>query len=122
MPASVDWHYHRPNCETCSKAQAFLNEHNVASSEVVNARKESIEPAAAWAMLAQVDHLHVVRGTKVYDFEMTDVVAQRSTLEPFITGRSGSLRAPSIRVGRTMVVGFEPQLYGRVLGVDGRRG
>jgi|GEM_PF-82428 len=122
MPTSVDWHYHRPHCETCSKAQGFLDEHQVVSSEIVNARKESIEPVAAFAMLAQVDQLHVVRGAKVYDFEITDVEAQRQKLEPFIIGRSGSLRAPTIRVGRTLIVGFEPQLYARVLRVAGRQG
>lgn len=119
MPA-VDWHYHRPNCETCSKAKSFLDEHSVASREVVNARKESIEPDVAFEILQKVDDLHVVRGSKVYDFKLSNLTEQRAELESLIIGRSGSLRAPTIRVGRTMIVGFEPQIYGRVLRVEGR--
>ncbi len=117
MPAVVDWHYHRLNCETCSKAKAFLDEHAISVRDTVNARKESIEPDAAFSMLQQIDQLHVVRGSKVYDFTLSNLPAQRAELEPFIIGRSGSLRAPTVRVGRTMIVGFERQLFERVLKV-----
>ncbi len=117
MPASVDWHYHRANCETCSKAKAFLDEHGVTSREVVLARQVAIEPTTAWAMLDKVQHLAVVRGSKVYEFERAQFVDQHEQIESMIIGRSGSLRAPTIRVGPTMIVGYEPSLYSRAIGV-----
>lgn len=118
MPASVDWHYHRANCETCSKAKAFLDEHGIASREVVLARQVAIEPTTAFAMLDKVQHLAVVRGSKVYEFERPQFAEQDEQIESMIIGRSGSLRAPTIRVGTTMIVGYEKNLYSRVLGVD----
>jgi hypothetical protein len=33
-----------------------------------------------------------------------------------LLGPSGNLRAPTIRVGKTLVVGFEAEMYGKILG------
>ena len=35
MASSVDWYYHRPNCMTCAKSQAFLNRRKIGVKEMV---------------------------------------------------------------------------------------
>jgi arsenate reductase-like glutaredoxin family protein len=40
----------------------------------------------------------------------------RATLLALLLGPSGNLRAPTIRAGRTLLVGFEPETYGKVFG------
>jgi hypothetical protein len=39
----------------------------------------------------------------------------RATLEGLLLGRSGTLRAPTLRRGRTLIVGFDEDTYRRVL-------
>lgn len=111
---TIDWHYHRQNCETCARAAAYLAEHGIKPLETVNARKTSIDPAAATELLRQCRRLFVTRGPKVYEFDLTQPfdVAEVNAL---ILGRTGSLRAPVVRAGGSLVVGFLPELYDRVL-------
>ena len=35
---------------------------------------------------------------------------------PHLLGPTGNLRAPTARVGKTLVVGFNPEVYSEVLG------
>jgi hypothetical protein len=39
-----------------------------------------------------------------------------ATLRSLILGPSGNLRAPALRVGRTLLVGFDEPTYRRLLG------
>ena len=47
MASSVDWYYHRPNCMTCAKSQAFLNRRKIGVKEMVNAAKLRFQPDEA---------------------------------------------------------------------------
>ena len=40
----------------------------------------------------------------------------RATLESLLIGPSGNLRAPTLRRGRTLLVGFDEATYASVLG------
>jgi arsenate reductase-like glutaredoxin family protein len=39
----------------------------------------------------------------------------RATLEGLLLGRSGALRAPTVRRGRTLIVGFDEETYKKFL-------
>jgi arsenate reductase-like glutaredoxin family protein len=56
----------------------------------------------------------VARGKKLLRFEMKD--ADTEELAKVILGRSGTLRAPAIRVGDTFVVGFHAEGYEALFG------
>ncbi len=61
---------------------------------------------------------------QIYSIKNKDVVHQdlrarkpdRATLLGLLLGPTGNLRAPTIRKGRTLIVGFHEETYNRLLG------
>lgn len=85
-------------------------------SETVKADKTRIGPDEALKMLAGVDRLVAARGKKVTVFDLKRDRPDEATLLAHLIGPTGNLRAPTARVGRTLMVGFNPEMYGDVLG------
>lgn len=56
----------------------------------------------------------VARGKKILDFDMASDVTDDELLAAVI-GPSGNLRAPTIRVGKTIGVGFSEEAFRLVL-------
>lgn len=112
----IDWSYHRRGCETCAKTQAFLSDAGIEPTEQVDARKEKLGQAEALALLDQVDELYVTRGRRLIHFDLKNDRPDNAELTSLIIGRSGTLRAPTIRHGRTLLVGFHAETYEKVLG------
>jgi arsenate reductase-like glutaredoxin family protein len=113
---SVDWYYHRPNCVTCGKSQAFLERRKLAVKETVNAAKIRFEPADALKLARQAGRIVVAKGKKVVDFDMKRDPPDDETLLAHILGPSGKLRAPVIRRGSTLLIGFAEDEFAKVLG------
>jgi arsenate reductase-like glutaredoxin family protein len=116
MASKVDWYYHRPGCITCGKSQSFLNRRKIDVKETVNAAKVRFEPAEALKMARGASRVVVAKGKKVVTFDMKHDPPDDETLLAHIIGPSGKLRAPVIRRGSTMLVGFAEQEFARVLG------
>jgi arsenate reductase-like glutaredoxin family protein len=114
--ASVDWYYHRPGCTTCGKSQAFLQRKKLAVKETVNAAKVRFEPAEALEFVRQAARVVVAKGKKVLDFDMQRDPPDDETLLTHIIGPSGKLRAPVIRRGSTLLIGFAEDEFAKVLG------
>jgi arsenate reductase-like glutaredoxin family protein len=114
--ASVDWYYHRPGCTTCGKSQAFLEKKNLAVKEQVNAAKIRFEPDAALELVREAGRVVVAKGKKVVDFDMKRDPPDDETLLKYIIGPSGKLRAPVIRRGSTLLIGFAQHEFAKVLG------
>ncbi|MBH16112.1 MAG: hypothetical protein CME30_02365 [Gemmatimonadetes bacterium] len=66
-------------------------------------------------MLADVDRIYVAKGRKVVDFALTDDALDESELLKLLLGRSGKLRAPAIRVDRSLLVGYNQEMFTSVL-------
>jgi len=66
-------------------------------------------------MIADLDRVHVVVGKKVLTFDVSDKTLDRAALIDAAC-RNGKLRAPAIRKGRTLVVGFDDETYGKLFG------
>ena len=66
-------------------------------------------------MLADVDRIYVAKGRKVVDFALTDDALDESELLNLLLGRSGKLRAPAIRVDRSLLVGYNQEMFTSVL-------
>jgi arsenate reductase-like glutaredoxin family protein len=64
----------------------------------------------------KVDTIHAARGKNVTTFKMKDQPDDETLLQQLI-GRSGTLRAPAAIIGKTLVVGFNEELFREVLGV-----
>ena len=59
--------------------------------------------------MAEATTVLVARGKKLLRFETKS--ADQDELAGVILGRSGTLRAPAIRVGETFLVGFNAEAY-----------
>jgi hypothetical protein len=82
----------------------------------VDAKKATIPRARALDVLAGVDEVYATKGRKVVHVDLARDKPDRATLESLLVGPSGNLRAPVLRRGRTLLVGFDEATYAKVLG------
>ncbi len=68
------------------------------------------------ALVGEVDAIHAAKGKKVVSFDFKKEKPSREALLAVLKGPSGNLRAPTLRVGRTLLVGFDETTYRRFLG------
>jgi hypothetical protein len=84
-------------------------------AEQRDARKQTMGRADALALVRQVDEIYAARGKSVVHFDLRRERPDEATLLGALLGPTGNLRAPALRKGRTLVVGFDPATYARVL-------
>jgi hypothetical protein len=65
-------------------------------------------------MARQASRVFVAKGKKVSEFEPAGKAS--SELVAAMLGPTGNLRAPAIRKGKTVVVGFNEELFEQVFG------
>jgi arsenate reductase-like glutaredoxin family protein len=116
MAQKVDWSYHRNGCNSCGKTVAFLTEHDVAVTTQVDAKKTILADPEALELLGNVDELYATRGKKVVHINLKQERPDDATLLKLVIGPSGKLRAPTLKKGRTLLVGFDEETYQKVLG------
>lgn len=116
MTQKVDWSYHRNGCNTCGKAAAFLAENEVAIGTQVDAKKTVLAEEKALELASQCDQLYVTKGTKVHHINLKTERPDDETLLSLMIGPSGKLRAPTLKKGRTLIVGFDAATYEQIFG------
>jgi arsenate reductase-like glutaredoxin family protein len=84
--------------------------------EAVSAKKTRIGPDDALKLLDGVKKLVAARGKKVEVFDLVKDRPDDEVLLARLVGPTGNLRAPTVRVGTTLVVGFNEEAYRDVLG------
>ena len=77
--------------------------------ETVDARKASLGEEAAWQLLSGAAEILVAKGKKVQSYN-PEVDAKEAILAAAL-GRSGTLRAPTLRIGERLYIGFGEGLY-----------
>jgi arsenate reductase-like glutaredoxin family protein len=87
----------------------------VAVGETVIANRTKIGRAEALALARGCDEVVAARGKKVTRVRLADRPSD-DELAAVLLGPSGNLRAPAIRRGRTLVIGFQPELYAELFG------
>lgn len=115
MAPKIDWYYHRKNCQTCSRSQEYLEEIQAQVEHQADARKERFEPEAALALVREASRLYVSKGKKMLTFDMQQNPPSDEELLSAIIGPSGFLRAPVIRIGSRMFVGFSREHFAPLL-------
>jgi hypothetical protein len=83
---------------------------------VVDARKEPLGRAEAVALARKADRVVAAKGKKVVTFDMKRDPPDDDALAEALLGPTGNLRAPALRVGRTLLVGFGEEAYRQALG------
>ena len=77
--------------------------------EVVDARRARLDAAAAWALLHKATKITVAKG-KAVSVLNPQQDGKEAVLKQ-VMGPSGNLRAPTLRVGDSVVVGFHADFY-----------
>jgi hypothetical protein len=72
----------------------------------------------AVALARTYDKVIAGRAKKTVTFDMKKNAPDDATLAAHILGPTGNLRAPSIRKGKTLMVGFSEEAYRQLLGVQ----
>ena len=68
-----------------------------------------MEAGAVWELMGSAERIVVAKGKRVETFVPTEDT-QESILKA-VMGRSGSLRAPTVRTGAVFLVGYNAALY-----------
>ena len=100
---------------TCKNAQEFLESVGGSADEVADAKKLRIGPKEALALARNHDRLVAARGKKVVTLDLKTDKPDDETLLAVLLGPTGNLRAPAATVGKTLVIGFNPDVYRNVL-------
>jgi hypothetical protein len=80
-------------------------------AETVDAKKKRYGPAEALALARKATEIFVARGAKVVRVDMKAAPPPDTELIQLLLGPSGNLRAPTVRRGTTLIVGFHPDTY-----------
>ena len=101
---------------SCTKAQGFLDANSLAVKERHDAGKERRGRDEALALARTAAKVVVGKGKKVVAFDMKNDPPDDETLATHKLGPTGNLRAPTLRLGRTLLVGFSEEAYKQILG------
>jgi len=67
------------------------------------------------ALARQADELYATKGRQVVHLALKKDKPDEATLLDLLLGPTGNLRAPVLRRGRTLIVGFDEATYKRLL-------
>lgn len=79
--------------------------------DVHDAKKEKIDDQDAWTKITNHKRVVIAKGKKVLEYTPSEEKKQEILKEAM--GRSGNLRAPSLSVDGTLLVGFNETMYER---------
>ena len=99
---------------SCKKAQGFLERHAISVKATTDANKEKQGRAEALQLGKSADKIVIARGKNVVSFDMRQNPPDDETLLAHLLGPTGNLRAPTVRVGKSLLVGFNEEAYQHV--------
>ena len=70
-----------------------------------------LEQKDALAMLTDIEEIYVAKGKRVSHLDLRKENPGNDALLSLLLGPTGNLRAPTLRVGRTLLVGFDEATY-----------
>jgi hypothetical protein len=82
---------------------------------VVDASKKRLGRDEAIRLARSMDRVIAARGKKMVVFDMKTNPPDDDTLAAHLLGPTGNLKAPTLRRGRTLLVGFSDEAYQQVL-------
>lgn len=115
MAAKIDWYYHRKGCNTCSRMDSLLERLDLQSKETVSAHKQKFDFAQAKELLSGITKIVASKGTKGLEIDLRKDAPSDDELRAILIGPTGNLRAPTIRRGKTLFVGFHEETFSPAL-------
>lgn len=92
----------------------MLEQQQIPMEKTVDARKEVLAGEDAWQLLSSAREIFVAKGKKVLTFDPK--VDAKDAILAAALGRTGNLRAPTLRIGDRLLVGFGEGLYSTFTG------
>ena len=89
---------------------------SIAASSEVDARKERFDGEAALQLLKGKSLLIVAKGKSVKRVDLKKDRPDDESLTAMMLGPTGNLRAPTLVVGKTVLIGFNADVYAEVFG------
>ena len=111
----VDFSYHRPGWTSCKRTQEYLAKTEIETKKEQNAKKETLQFADAKKLLKTVNTLFAAKGKKIVKIDMKKEKPDDETLQKLIIGPTGNLRAPTLIKGKSMIVGFNAEMFDEAL-------
>ena len=96
---------------TCARTQEFLAKNEVKTVEQLDARKNKLGESDALKLIGQVDEIYATKGKKVIHVNLKQARPDNAELLALLIGPTGNLRAPTIRKGRILLVGFDADTF-----------
>ena len=84
-------------------------QNNIELKSTSDAGKEKIDKDKAWELISGVTTVYIGKGKKVLSFEPDE--AGKDEILKASLGRTGNLRAPAVKTGRAMFIGFNDIIY-----------
>jgi len=81
----------------------------------VDARKATLKEKEALALAGGVDDIYASKGKQVIHVDLKKDKPDAATLKRLLLGPTGNLRAPTLRKGRTLIVGFDEATYAKLV-------
>ncbi len=78
----------------------------------VNAKTQPLPDEKAWQLIADANKVYVASGSKIIEFD--PATADKTAMLKLITGRSGNLRAPSLKLGNDFYIGYNTEMYEQI--------
>jgi len=97
------------------RATDFIESRGVTVRETVKASgKRILQGDEAWALVTSGSRLVAAKRGKVASWRIVDG-PDRVDVEALTLGATGNLRAPTALLGRTVLVGFDPEAWANAL-------
>ncbi len=94
---------------SCKKAQKYFEDNKIEVNEIADARKEKIDSSSAWKLISGQQRVFIGKGKKVLVFEPGD--DNREDILKAAMGRSGNLRAPTLKTKDKLLIGYNEDIY-----------
>jgi arsenate reductase-like glutaredoxin family protein len=82
---------------------------------VADAKKVRYDRAGAIALARQAERVVVAKGKKMVVLDLKAEPIDDDALAGYLLGPTGNLKAPALRVGKTLYVGFNEEAYAELM-------
>lgn len=95
---------------TCTRTQEVLGKDYSQAKEVVSASKTRLPLDKALELLKGVEHIYSAKQNKVIHLDLKNQKPSKEDIAAHILGPTGNLRAPAIKAGNKLIIGFNKEL------------
>ena len=81
----------------------------------MDAKKKTLAGPEALALARTAEQIYVAKGKKIVHVDLKKEKPDDATLLSLMLGPTGNLRAPTVRRGKTLIVGFDAAIYADLL-------